>query len=180
MVRPREVDSEIFLETTYVQCGDALTEKKVEEKIDHFLAWVEKYPNKKSRVCLSFYETRSKNMAWFSKVERLYWEQWCIQLHVVPPAPLQAKNFSRSRDTGETTTDERQRRHAALEAALREVITQVLLIVNEKKDHIPPVLQPDLVISFPFEISIPSSSDSSFGMDMFKRMLQTGPPTMLN
>lgn len=39
-------------------------------------------------------------MAWFSKVERLYWEQWCIQLHVVPPAPLQAKNFSRSRDTG--------------------------------------------------------------------------------
>jgi len=51
--------------------------------------------------------------------------------------------------------DERQRRHATLEAALRDVITQVLLIVNEKKDHIPPVLQPDLVISFPFEISIP-------------------------
>lgn len=51
--------------------------------------------------------------------------------------------------------DERQRRHATLEAALREVITQVLLIVNEKKDHIPPVQQPDVVISFPFEISIP-------------------------
>jgi hypothetical protein len=51
--------------------------------------------------------------------------------------------------------DERQRRHARLEAALREVITQVLLIVNEKKDHIPPVQQPDVVISFPFEISIP-------------------------
>ena len=55
----------------------------------------------------------------------------------------------------ETVMDERQRRHAALEAALREVITQILLIVNEKKDHIPPVLQPDVVISFPFEISIP-------------------------
>lgn len=51
--------------------------------------------------------------------------------------------------------DERQRRHTKLEAALREVITQVLLIVNEKKDHIPPVLQPDVVISFPYEISIP-------------------------
>jgi hypothetical protein len=56
----------------------------------------------------------------------------------------------------ETMMDERQRRHATLEAALREVITQVLVIVNEKKDHIPPVLlQPDVVTSFPFEISIP-------------------------
>jgi hypothetical protein len=34
-----------------VQCGDSATEKKIEEKIDHFLSWVEKYPNKKSRVC---------------------------------------------------------------------------------------------------------------------------------
>ncbi len=33
-------------------------------------------------------------MAWFSsKVERLYWEQWCIQLQVIPPAPLRAKPF---------------------------------------------------------------------------------------
>lgn len=162
-------------------------------------------------------------MAWFSKVERLYWEQWCIQLHVVPPAPLKSKNFydsSQSVETGggtlsfifleflsrfcllecvqaccmihgppslgfewnhfhslhcflhfcfapklvncffvlpqtETMMDERQRRHATLEASLREVITQILLIVNEKKDHIPPVQQPDVAISFPFEISIP-------------------------
>ncbi|KAG0606675.1 hypothetical protein M758_9G159600 [Ceratodon purpureus] len=185
LVRPRDVDSELF-EITYVQCGDSATEKKIEEKIDHFLAWVEKYPNKKSRVCLSFYETRNKHMAWFSKVERLYWEQWCIQLHVVPP-PVSRSSSARKifdsaqlGDNGELMRDEQQRRHATLEAALREVITQVLLIVNEKKDHIPPVQQPDVVISFPFEISIPSSSDSSFGMDVFKRLLQTGPPTMLN
>jgi hypothetical protein len=50
LVRPREVDSELF-EITYVQCGDAATEKKIEEKIDLFLAWVEKHPNKKSQVC---------------------------------------------------------------------------------------------------------------------------------
>lgn len=188
LVRPRDVDSELFEYITYVQCGDTAIEKKIEEKIDHFLSWVEKYPNKKSRVCLSFYETRNKHMAWFSKVERLYWEQWCIQLHVVPPSPLKAKKFYDSSQSGETGVlpqtealmDERQRRHTKLEAALREVISQVLLIVNEKKDHIPPVLQPDVVISFPFEISIPSSSDSSFGMDVFKRLLQTGPPTMLN
>jgi autophagy-related protein 101 len=183
LVRPREVDSELF-EITYVQCGDAATEKKIEEKIDLFLAWVEKHPNKKSQVCLSFYETRNKQMAWFSsKVERLYWEQWCIQLQVIPPAPLRAKPFydrAHYGDAPETMMDERQKRHAALELALRNVIMQVLQIVNEKKDHIPPVVHSDVVISFPFEIAIPSSSDSSFGMDMFKRMLQTGPPTMLS
>lgn len=54
------------------------------------------------QVCLSFYETRNKHMAWFSKVERLYWEQWCIQLHVVPPAPLKSKNFYDSSQSVET------------------------------------------------------------------------------
>jgi autophagy-related protein 101 len=134
LVRPREVDSELF-EITY--CGDAATEKKIEEKIDLFLAWVEKHPNKKSQVCLSFYETRNKQMAWFSsKVERLYWEQWCIQLQVIPPAPLRAKPFydrAHYGDAPETMMDERQKRHAALELALRSVIMQVLQIVNEKK-----------------------------------------------
>ncbi len=55
----------------------------------------------------------------------------------------------------ETMMDERQKRHAALELALRNVIMQVLQIVNEKKDHIPPVVHSDVVISFPFEIAIP-------------------------
>lgn len=55
----------------------------------------------------------------------------------------------------EPMMDERQRRHAALETALREVINQILQHVNEKKDHIPPVLHPDVVVSFPFEIAIP-------------------------
>jgi autophagy-related protein 101 len=182
LVRPQERDPVLF-EITYAHCGDSATEKKIEEKIDLFMSWVEKYPNKKSRVCLSFYETKNKHMAWFVKVERLYWEQWFIQLNVIPPAPSQTKSYydsSQSVDTGEPMMDERQRRHAALETALREVINQILQHVNEKKDHIPPVLHPDVVVSFPFEIAIPSASDSSFSMDMFKRMLQTGPPTMLS
>lgn len=174
LVRPRDVDSELF-EITYVQCGDPVVEKRIEEKIDHFLAWVEKHPNRKSQVCLSFYETRNKQMAWFSssKVERLYWEQWCIQLNIVQSTQGHNKPYS------EAVVEERSKRHSALEGALRDILLQVLQLVNEKKDHIPPVLNTD-VVAFPYEISIPSSSDSSFGMDMFKRMLQTGPPTMLS
>ncbi|KAJ7554530.1 hypothetical protein O6H91_06G144700 [Diphasiastrum complanatum] len=196
LVRPRDIDSELFEKITYaatidlillhynfptltkkVQCGDATYEKLVEEKIDHLIAWVEKHPNKKSQVCLSFYETRNKHVAWFSnKVERLYWEQWWIYLNVIQPTHMRSRaSHERPIDSSE---EERSKRHAILEAELRDVLLQILQFVNEKKDHIPAVGNTD-VVSFPYEIAIPSSSDSSFG-DMFKRMLQTGPPTMLS
>ena len=33
-----------------VQCGEAELEKKIDEKIEQFVCWVEKHPNKKSQV----------------------------------------------------------------------------------------------------------------------------------
>lgn len=99
-----------------MQCGEAELEKKIDEKIEQFVCWVEKHPNKKSQVsdmvkmeivgvlyfdfvlcnyyfdwvvnwivqiCLSFYEVKNKQASWFSnKIERLYWEQWYINLNV--------------------------------------------------------------------------------------------------
>ncbi|KAK9168977.1 hypothetical protein Syun_001117 [Stephania yunnanensis] len=182
LVRPRDVDSEIF-EITYVQCGVAEVEKKIEEKIDQFISWVEKHPNKKSQICLSFYEVKNKQATWFTnKVERLYWEQWHINLNVAQHPKVHSNKSHHSKvvvGTGENTMEERSVRQAALEASLHEVLFQIIKFVNEKKDHIPPI--PNLEgVSFPYEITIPSSSDSSFGMDMFKRMLQTGHPTMLS
>lgn len=36
------------------------------------------------KVCLSFYEVKSKQPTWFSnKIERLHWEEWYVNLHVV-------------------------------------------------------------------------------------------------
>ncbi|XP_068655103.1 autophagy-related protein 101 [Aristolochia californica] len=181
LVRPKDIDSELF-EITYVQCGDPELEKKIEEKIDQFIGWVEKHPNKKSQICLSFFEVKNKQASWFTnKTERLYWEQWYINLNVVHPKPHSGKSHHSKAivDPGESALEERSIRRAALEASLREVLFQIIKFVNEKKDHIPPV--PNLEgVTFPYEITIPSSSDSSFGMDMFKRMLQTGHPTMLN
>jgi len=49
LVRPKDVDCD-FLEITYVQCGLPELEKEVDEKIDQFIAWVEKHPNRKSQV----------------------------------------------------------------------------------------------------------------------------------
>lgn len=33
-----------------MQCGEVELEKKIEEKIEQFICWVEKHPNKKSQV----------------------------------------------------------------------------------------------------------------------------------
>ncbi|XP_065875426.1 autophagy-related protein 101 isoform X1 [Euphorbia lathyris] len=181
LIRPRDIDLELF-EITYVQCGDIDVEKKIDEKIEQFISWVEKHPNKKSQICLSFYEVKSKQPSWFTnKIERLYWEQWYINLNVSqhPKAhPGKSHHSKAVLDPGESATEERSVRRATLEASLREVLFQIIKFVNEKKDHVPPIAEG--VIYFPYEVTIPSSSDSAFGMDMIKRMLQTGHPTMLS
>lgn len=181
LVRPKDIHCEL-LEITYVQCGDAELEKKIEEKIDHFVNWAKKHPNKQSQqVRLSFYEVKNKQASWFSnKVERLDWECWYINLHVIDQKTLSKSYHAKSGfELGGNALEERPSRRATLEASLREVLFQIIKFVNEKKDHIPSVSILEGV-SFPYEITIPSSSDSSFGMDMFKRMLQSGHPTMLS
>ncbi|KAL5184600.1 Autophagy-related protein 101 [Glycine soja] len=213
LVRPKDVDLELF-DVTYVQCGEAELEKKIDEKIEQFVCWVEKHPNKKSQICLSFYEVKNKQASWFSnKIERLYWEQWYINLNVAqhPKAHSSKYHHSKVVDPGgalialfvklnlfscftptvnlpvflcflqvEGALEDRNARSAALEASLREVLFQIIKFVNEKKDHVPPIPNLEGAVSFPYEITIPSSSDSAFGMDMIKRMLQTGHPTMLS
>ncbi|KAF3438894.1 hypothetical protein FNV43_RR17169 [Rhamnella rubrinervis] len=184
LVRPKDIDLELF-EITYVQCGDSELEKKIDEKIEQFISWVEKHPNKKSQICLSFYEVKkNKQASWFTnKIERLYWEHWYINLNVAQQARTHSSKSHHSKvvvDPGEGALDERSTRRAALEASLREVLFQIIKFVNEKKDHVPPIPNLEAVVSFPYEITIPSSSDSAFGMDIIKRMLQTGHPTMLS
>lgn len=179
LVRPRDIDLELF-EITYVQCGDMEIERKIDEKIGQFIEKVEKHPNKKNQICLSFYEEKNKQAVWFSsKVERLHWEQWYINLNVAPHLKGHSGKSHHSKATVDAGAEARSARRAALEASLRDVLFQIIRFVNEKKDHIPSISNLE-GFSFPYEITISSSSDSAFGMDMFKRMLQTGHPTMLS
>jgi len=95
LVRPKDVDCD-FLEITYVQCGLPELEKEVDEKIDLFIAWVEKHPNRRSQVCLSFFDEKHKHPGWFvNKTERIYWEQWFINLHVMSPKRYSKSNSSK-------------------------------------------------------------------------------------
>ncbi|CAA2978085.1 autophagy-related 101 [Olea europaea subsp. europaea] len=179
LVRPKDVDLELF-EITYVQCGDMELERKIDEKIDQFIDRVEKHPNKKNQICLSFYEVKNKHATWFTnKVERLFWEHWYINLNVMQHPKTPSGKSHHSKLVVDPGVEARGARRAALEASLRDVLFQIIKFVNEKKDHVPSI--PNVEgIPFPYEITISSSSDSAFGMDMFKRMLQTGHPTMLS
>ncbi|KAJ0963403.1 hypothetical protein J5N97_028525 [Dioscorea zingiberensis] len=178
LVRPKDTDSELF-EITYVKCGDDELDRKIEERIDQLIIWTKKHTNKKILICLSFYEIKNKQAKWFNnKIERVYWEHWYINLQLV-----KSRTIGRFHQTGQTTKlEEKSVKHAALESALHEVIFQIIRFVNEKSNHVPSVPSSNESASFPFDITIPSSSDYSFGWraDVFKRMLQTGHSNLLH
>ncbi|KAG0456118.1 hypothetical protein HPP92_023906 [Vanilla planifolia] len=154
LVRPKDVDCELF-EITYVQCGDADLTKKIEEKIDQFISWVDKHPNKKCQISLSFYEVKNKQPTWFgNKTERLCWEQWYINLHVLSPKALVRSHHSKASANPKENSDESSSHRASLESSLREVLFQIIKFVNDKKDHIPPIPNNE-IISFPYEIIVP-------------------------
>ncbi|KAG6510319.1 hypothetical protein ZIOFF_028329 [Zingiber officinale] len=152
-----------------VQCGDHELDKKIEEKTDQLIAWVEKHPNKKSQV--SFVASCACQLQYAC----LSMKSKTSMLHGLET------ELSAFIGSSENTSEEGSSRRTALESSLREVLFQIIRFVNEKKDHIPPV-QNSEIISFPYEISTPSASDSSFGWhaDVLKRMLQTGHPSMLS
>ncbi|KAL6623149.1 hypothetical protein ACP70R_018256 [Stipagrostis hirtigluma subsp. patula] len=152
LVRPKDVDCDFF-EITYVQCGLPELEKEVDEKIDQFIAWVEKHPNRRSQVCLSFFDEKNKHPGWFgNKTERIHWEQWFINLHVISPKRYSKSSSSKGlTNIGGNALEETNARRAALESSIHEVLFQIINFANEKKDHIPSI--PDRI--FNHEILIP-------------------------
>lgn len=54
----------------------------------------------------------------------------------------------------ENALEETSMRRANLESSLREVLFQIIMFANEKKDHIPSITNSE-VVSFPYEITIP-------------------------
>lgn len=174
-VKPQEVDSELF-DTTYVHCGDAAVEARLEQKIDEACISFEKKPQEVAQLCLSFFEPRRRQVGWqiFGKQdERLYWERWYISLVVVQSDVFVQDHHSL------TYTNSRSVRQAQRQAQLESLLTEVIMHVNEKRAHIPPVVSSS-PCSFPFDIEIEGGSRLSLGLDAMKRMLlHTSPPAVL-
>jgi len=147
LVRPRDVDLELF-NITYVQCVDITVEREVNARVEAAMNWLDKNPRKPVQVSLSFFEKRYKQ-AWFSKQEeRLYWEQWTVCIHC-------SNHRQRSTTiTGDThDLQEHHERQKRLQDLLRETLAMVLRHVNEKREHIPPVVSSEAV-TFPYEIAV--------------------------
>lgn len=50
------------------------------------------------QICLSFYEVKNKQASWFSnKIERLYWEQWYINLNVAQHPKAHSSKYHHSK-----------------------------------------------------------------------------------
>ncbi|KAF3323987.1 Autophagy-related protein 101 [Carex littledalei] len=179
LVRPRDVDCELF-ELTYVQCGVPEVEKEIEEKINEFITKVSKHPNRRNQICLSFYEMKSKQSAWSSsKTERVYWERWFVNLQIINQrVNTKSKQTRVGLDHGEFTFEEKKLHRSALEASIRENLLRIIKFANEKMDHLPHIPPNVEGISYPYEIAILSSAESS--LDILKRMLQTGHQTTLS
>ncbi|ORX95334.1 DUF1649-domain-containing protein [Basidiobolus meristosporus CBS 931.73] len=148
-VRPREVD---FMDLTYVAIEDAGIDKAVEEKIPAFLKTIDASRNQRGQLAVMFYEKRTRK-AWFSKSEEeVCWEQWIITFTILRPNNERDRNQARMRT-------ERQ---------VADFLMDIVQIVNDRKDHIPPITNND-PNPFPFQITVPSVNDT-WG-SMFKRML---------
>ncbi|GLC42779.1 hypothetical protein PLESTB_001417200 [Pleodorina starrii] len=201
-VIPKDVDSELF-DITYVQCGDPGVEAKVESRISDFCTQVEKKPAELHQLQLSFYETRRKQ-AWFgTQDERLYWETWVISVLVLQPdiglqqqgpqagaptsagaaaAPGQQTQTQQQQAQAQAASQVRAARQARLQSALEEQLGIVVRRVNDRRDHIPPVLSASAV-TFPFDISISGSSTRGSlqgGLQAVGKMLMkaTPPPVL--
>ncbi|GIL84135.1 hypothetical protein Vretimale_11086 [Volvox reticuliferus] len=210
-VIPKDVDSELF-DVTYVQCGDPGVEAKVESRITDFCTQVEKKPAELHQLQLSFYETRRKQAWFGTQDERLYWETWVVSVLVLQPdiALLQQQqqqhqqhqlqqqgsfgaltgaahhhhhhHHQSQQQAQQLTSQVRAARQARLQSALEEQLTLVVRRVNDRRDHIPPVLSTSAV-TFPFDITFSGTSTRGSlqgGLQAVGKMLMkaTPPPVL--
>jgi len=185
LVRPREVDLELF-NITYVQCVDRGVERTIDERVNHVLHWMEKHPGKSVQVSLKFFEKRYKQ-AWFSKQEeRLYWEQWNVNITCKQSLPggvggegAHLRHRSNTTSVDAHDLQEHHEKQVRLQSLLRLVLAQILKHVNDKKEHIPPVVSSDAV-TFPYEINISNPDNGPSSLVALKKLLtQTKAPQML-
>ena len=141
--------------------------------------WADRSAGKSGQVRLSFYERREKQ-GWLSRGEqRLYWEQWCINLNVLQSSAQFEGRHAFEAGAGERTPAQsccpccvvrcprpassrpprsavRAQRRQRLQSCLEQCVVAVVQAVNDRKDHIPPVAS-SAVLTFPFDIALARS-----------------------
>ncbi|KAG0239830.1 hypothetical protein BGX31_002429 [Mortierella sp. GBA43] len=144
-----------ILDLTIPVIDDPEVDRLVEEKIVAFIRASDANAQSKGQIGIMFYEKRTKKGIWFgSTSSEVCWEQWVITINIVT-------------NVGDK---DRQRSIKLMEKALGSLFMSILMTVNERKDHIPPITTSD-GNPFPYQIVVPTAADT-WG-SMFKRMLDT-------
>ncbi|KAK9253701.1 autophagy-related protein [Lipomyces tetrasporus] len=159
---PREV-----LEIAYPSVDDPALDALVDEKLTHLMAALDtsshSFANqphsestqhqRRAQLVVSFFEKKTRK-AWFSKSEEeVCWEEWTINVSSITPR-------------NET---EKIRVAKSAESQLQMIIMKIIDIVNDNKDHIPPIATTE-ANPFPYQISIPSETGDTWG-SVFKKIL---------
>jgi len=156
LVVPREeiIDA---IDFAYVRCDDVTIHKQIEDHIEKFESVLSSRETKKGQLVISFSEKRSKKVWWKSYEEKVCWEQWILTITINDKA---------------SESDNYQAQNEVLAKRLRKRMFHILQIVNEKKNHIPPLKTNELT-PFPYEITIPSATDQTWGgVDMVWNILK--------
>jgi len=163
LVVPREeiIDA---IDLAYVRCDDVTIHKQIEDHIEKFETGLLARENKKGQLVVSFSEKRSKKVWWKSYEEKVCWEQWILTVSLSDKSS-DLENF--------------QAQNEVLAKRLRKRMFHILQIVNEKKNHIPPLKTNELT-PFPYEITFPSTTESWGGVDMVWNILKTSPQPLLS
>jgi len=155
----------VFEGLTYVRIDDTTIVRHVESTLEKFAQSLEKGETN-GIITLSFYVKQLKKGWLTTKEEKIYWERWLIPISLY-------KEKAKSQT-------ERDRRQQKTQQQLRERLMYIVEMANKKREHLPPASKH--VVCFPYELTFGNGSDkgSSWGLDAFARMLQKGPPLLLN
>jgi hypothetical protein len=154
-----------------VRCGDKRADAAVEEAVAQMGRHLRAVgPDMAcTQVVLSFYERIEKTGFFTRSEEHAVWEQWIIPLVVnrrLPPA-----------GDDEASVMDRERKHRVAEEALSALLLrvcagldtcadvwcevcharcrhQIIVLANERKDHIPPVKPMDTPLTFDFKVRV--------------------------
>ncbi|KAK9236858.1 autophagy-related protein [Lipomyces kononenkoae] len=161
-IRPLSPAREV-LDITYPSVDDPALDSLIDEKLTHLTAaldtssqYTANQPYSGStqpQIVVNFFEKKTRK-AWFSKSEEeVCWEEWTINILSITPR-------------NET---EKVRVAKSAESQLQTIIMKIIDIVNDNRDHIPPIATTE-ANPFPYQISIPSETEYTWG-SVFKKIL---------
>lgn len=177
-ITPTEMRCEV-MDIDYCRVNDNAIQKTVEATLTTFLALLEQNGESAGHACLAFFST-SLTKTWLStKEEKRHWERWVIPI-----------TLTSGRGSIALSSHERARAAHETQKSIRDAILYIVRVVNEKKDHIPPIKakgKNGANVCYPFEITFTAgaggkhdgSDGSSWGIQTFKRMLKQGPPMLM-